>query len=335
MLLIGGLVAVADRGGDSGTPANRGGGDGSNDSMSSDEMFADSNLLGPIVELERLSVGGETAVREAALSDSTGEGPSLCDRVVTTRMESGGCSSREPGADKPTVAFDWLTGALGEGTTGVLGGVDDRVLKVQIWMDNGDMTLATLKPSGWEGTQLFALTVPADGPRPQRLVAYGRDGNVLQAVDLASYFGDAFRRAEPDCGGRTDAATLTHLLGPDGSTESASVRFGYMSASVHVVTGGLGLDSSTCLSLKPTAIAGATVAGSIAVVVVGPEVSELQVRSLDKDADVELLVPERTLWRMAVARDLSGHDLNRTEVIAYDAKGNELGREFVSQPSSP
>ncbi len=58
-------------------------------------------------------------------------------------------------------------------------------MKVQIWMDNGDMTLADLKPGTWEGTKLFALTVPADGPRPQRLVAYSdASGTVLQAVDL-------------------------------------------------------------------------------------------------------------------------------------------------------
>ena len=45
-------------------------------------------------------------------------------------------------------------------------------MKVQIWMDNGDMTLADLKPGTWEDTKLFGFTVPADGPTPQRLVAY-------------------------------------------------------------------------------------------------------------------------------------------------------------------
>ncbi len=335
VLLVGGLLAALNGRSDSGTPAN-GRDDGTSDSMSSDDMFAEENLLGPIVELETLQVGGDTAVHEAALTDTSGKGPSLCDRLVITRMESGGCGSREPSADKPEVAFDWLTGVHGDGTTGVLGGVDGRVLKVQVWLDNGDMTLANLKPSGWEGTKLFALTVPAEGPRPQRLVAYSdASGTVLQAVDMAAHFGDSYRRAEPDCGNREDAPTLTHLLGPNESTERATVRFGYATANVHVVTGGLGLDSSTCLTLKPGAIAGASVAGSIAVVVVAPEVSKVRVRSLDRDADVELLVPERTLWRMAVAHDLAGHDLNRTEVIAYDGKGNELGREFLNQPASP
>ncbi len=337
VLLIGGLVAVDNRGGDGGAPADGGDDRGSSDSMSSDDMFAEENLLGPIVMLETRQVGGETAVHEAALTDTSGDGPMLCDRVVESgSMVSGGCASREPAADDPTVAFDWLTGGLGDGTTGMVGGVDDRVLKVQIWLDDGDMTLASLKPSGWEGTKLFALTVPAHGPRPQRLVAYSdASGTVLQALDMAAFFGNSFRRSEPDCGNRADAPTLTHLLGPDDSTESATVRFGYATASVHVVTAGLGLDSTACLPLKPGAIAAASVAGSIAVVVVAPEVSKVRVRSLDRDADVELLVPDRTLWRVAVAQDLSGHDLNRTELIAYDGKGNELGRQFVDQPASP
>ena len=185
VLLIGGLLAIATGGRDSGTPAND---DGSSDSSSSDEFFADENLLGPVVEVERLKVDGESAVHEAALSDTSGKGPSLCDRVVTVSQSSGsgGCTSREPSADDTEVAFDWLSGTTGGGDIrGVLGGVDERVMKVQIWMDNGDMTLADLKPSGWEGTKLFGLTMQADGPRPQRLVAYSdASGTVLQAVDL-------------------------------------------------------------------------------------------------------------------------------------------------------
>ncbi len=91
-------VAIATGGRDGGTPAND---DGSSDSSSSDEFFADENLLGPVVEVERLKVDGESAVHEAALSDTSGKGPSLCDRVVTVSQSSGsgGCTSREPSAD--------------------------------------------------------------------------------------------------------------------------------------------------------------------------------------------------------------------------------------------
>ena len=50
VLLVGGLLAALNGRSDSGTPANNGRDDGTSDSMSSDEMFADENLLGPIVE---------------------------------------------------------------------------------------------------------------------------------------------------------------------------------------------------------------------------------------------------------------------------------------------
>ena len=64
--------------------------------MSSDDIFADENLLGPIVELETLQVGSDTAVHEGALTDTSGKGPSLCDRVVTTQMESAAAPAANP-----------------------------------------------------------------------------------------------------------------------------------------------------------------------------------------------------------------------------------------------
>ena len=75
----------------------------------------------------------------------------------------------------------------------MLAGVDSRVMKVQIWMDNGDMVPAILKPGTWEGTKLFAITVPSDGPRPQLLVAFAdATGTVLQSVDLGDRFGNGW-----------------------------------------------------------------------------------------------------------------------------------------------
>ena len=116
VLLIGGLLALVSGGSDSSTPANDG---GSNDSSSSDDVFADENLLGPVVEVETLTIDGETAVHEAVLSDTSGKGPSLCDRVTTLDQSSGGpAAARQPGTRTPTsesVAFDWLSGTSGSG----------------------------------------------------------------------------------------------------------------------------------------------------------------------------------------------------------------------------
>ena len=137
------------------------------------DPFGDSVVLGPPVDVETGTINGVETTHQAVLSDQTGKGPSLCDRYVTANNEVGSCTSREPDADKAAVAFDWLTGTSGSGgIRGVLAGVDSRVMKVQIWMDNGDMVPAILKPGTWEGTKLFAITVPADGPRPQLLVAF-------------------------------------------------------------------------------------------------------------------------------------------------------------------
>jgi hypothetical protein len=179
VVAVGALVLGGGNGGKRTLPGGSGGGD----------PFGDSVVLGPPVDVETVTIDGVETTHQAVLSDQTGKGPNLCDRYLSGTGANGGCSSREANADNPDVAFDWLTATTGGGDIrGVLAGVDSRVSQVRIWMSNGDQTLARLKPAGWEGTQIFGLTVPADGPRPQRLVAYGRPG-VLQTVDLASLGG--------------------------------------------------------------------------------------------------------------------------------------------------
>ena len=165
VLLIGGLLALVTGGRDSGTPANDD--DGSSDSSSSDEFFADENLLGPIVEVERLTIDGKRRRARGGAVGHVGQGPEPVrpgdDRGRVQRWRR----LHEPGR-APTTSRSRSTGcrAPRAAATSVacLAGVDERVMKVQIWMDNGDMTLADLKPGTWEGTKLFALTVPADGP---------------------------------------------------------------------------------------------------------------------------------------------------------------------------
>jgi hypothetical protein len=329
LLLVGGLLAVATNGRDSGTPAN---GDGTSDSSSSEEVFADANLLGPIVEVERLTVGKEPAVHEAALSDTSGKGPSLCDRVVAVSSESGGCTSREPNADKAAVAFDWLTGTMGSGNIrGVLAGVDKRVMKVQIWMDNGDMTLADLKPAGWEGTQLFALTVPADGPRPQRLVAYSdASGTVLQAVDLTAAFGDEWLLPRQFCEG-TEKARWP--IPGSGGPEDVAVSFGPTDA---LVSGSAGTTPACVEPLSAKAIAGWTRFGDLVVAVLAPETGLVGIRVGPRTvAELKPSGTEDSLWRVAVFRDISANDLVNAELIAFDVNGSELDREFLNQPASP
>jgi hypothetical protein len=333
VLLVGGLVAIANRGGDGATPA-KGGGGGSSDSSSTDDVFADPNLLGPIAEVERLQVDGEPSVHEAALSDTSGKGPSLCDRFVAASSGGGGCTSRDELADEPAVAFDWLTGTTGGGDIrGVLAGVDSRVMKVQIWMDNGDMTLANLKPTGWEDTKMFALTVPADGPRPQRLVAYSdASGTVLQAADLPSRFGADWLRPASACAG--DA--IVSLPASGATLPDADVDIGAMDAriNVHPV---LGSDVEKCVEqLRSTGLAGWYQANSLVALVLAPEVAHVLLFDGSHEAAAADITPQAltgTPWRVAtvVVDSLT----EQTSVVAFDSGGTELDRQFLNQPASP
>jgi hypothetical protein len=316
VVLVLGLVAATellDHGSREGLPASGSGGD----------PWAMKNYLGEPVVAETLTMGGQPVRHELVLTDTSGKGPSLCDRYVGSSSGSGGCTSRDPAADTKGVAFDWLTGSQGGGVHSVVGAVDDRVTKVLLWMSNGDVVPADLQPGGWEGTQVFALTVPDTGPTPQRVVAYSdASGTVLQAVDLVKALKPGWLPAEPTCGKRRDAPSVTHLLGPNGATESATAQLGYTTANIRIVTNGGSLDASQCVVLGSGSLASASVAGSIAMVIVGPEIADVRVRTDDGAGVVTLLTPARTLWQIAVVRLPSLGSFESAEVAALDATGH-------------
>ncbi|MBA2768516.1 MAG: hypothetical protein H0U35_05190 [Sporichthyaceae bacterium] len=317
--LVGGAATLSGRGPASGPPAGGG-----------DDPFSTQYLLGEPVELERVTIDGEPTVHEAALSDMTGQGPNLCDRFVSASSEAGGCTTRESTADDPKVAFDWLSGTEGGGDIrGVLAGVDSRAAAVRIWMSNGNATAARLHPGGWDGTRLFALTVPASGPRPQRLVATGRDGNVLQAVDLPARFGDQWLAPSSACAGNRVAERV-----PDGDVlPNAYIALGTSDARISIRAAA---DDTTnaCLELRPTAVAGAYVAGSLAVIVLAPEVERVEIT--DGGTVLRELVPTRVTgspW--ALVEDIDKRRSPDAEIVAYDRHGLELDREFMRQRPSP
>jgi hypothetical protein len=282
-----------------------------------DDPFGDSVVLGPPVGVETVTIDGVETAHEAVLSDQTGKGPSLCDRYVTANNEVGSRTSREPDADDPAVAFDWITGTSGSGDVrGVLAGADSRVMKVQIWMDNGDMVLAILKPGTWEGTKLFALTVLADGPRPQRLVAYSdASGTVLQALDLGDRFGDTWLRQPKNL-----------CSTPGGQISSAIPLQAVVSASqAHVVVETSdGQAHDACFPVRAE-IQGVDAGARTLVLVVAPEVADVAVGNRDS-AMLAMDPPQPipgSLWRIAVitlSRDLGSAD----SVTAFDRTGNKL-----------
>jgi hypothetical protein len=269
LLALVGAAALLDDGSRSAGPAG---------GSTNDDFWAPENYLGEPFTAENLTLGGRETRHELVLSDTTGKGPSLCDRYVDVANDAsaGGCTSRDQDADSGAVAFDWLTGNQGGGVHGVEGAVDDRVMKVQVWMDNGDQVLATLHPTGWEGTRGFALTVPDSGPTPQRLVAYSdATGTVLQSVDL----GDAFGSDWLPPGGRSCSGAATGTWPQPGSGGTGDVSVSLWSGSAQVSDIGQQGVGSSCLRLESGALAGTVGFDDHVIVVTGPEVVTVEWRS--------------------------------------------------------
>jgi hypothetical protein len=311
VVAVGALVLGGGNGGKRTLPGGSGGGD----------PFGDSVVLGPPVDVETVTVDGVETTHQAVLSDQTGKGPNLCDRYVSGTGANGGCSSRDPNADDPDVAFDWLTATTGGGDIrGVLAGVDSRVSQVRIWMSNGDQTLARLKPAGWEGAQIFGLTVPADGPRPQRLVAYGRPG-VLQTVDLASLLGAGWLPLDHVC----DRAPTTQLPEVQGLVAAGSID-------ARIFLQSTAPERDVCLPLRLPA-QGVRDGLHNVVLVIGPEVASVDLVRGDRTITSSYRPPTPmpdTLWRVAVVaanRELADTDV----VLARDDNGNVLRSLRVSQ----
>jgi len=199
---------------------------------------------------------------------------------------------------------------------------------VQVWMDNGDEMLAVLHPGGWEDTKVFALTVPDTGPTPQRLVAYSdATGTVLQSVDLGHAFGSGWLPP----GGRSCTGSATGVWPKPGSgrTGDWSVDLWSGSASVTLRTPGGG--SSTCLDLGPGALAGSLALADHLVVVAGPGVVTVELRSPSGTTVTgssrkvsqaarspfqvaDLPVPPDAVDYQLVALDVSGEVVDRTDL---------------------
>lgn len=307
------------------------------------DPFTPEYLLGAPVEAETLTLDGRPTVHTIALSDMTGGGPRLCGRYAPAGTNGSGgadsissstCNAREPDADDDSVAVDWLVGNQGGGgIRGVTAAVDERVAKVRIWMDNGDMLLATLYPTGWDNTRMFALTTqPPDAPTAQRLVAYGRDGNVLQAVDLLTPFGTSWLPQRSAC----DGDRVADLV-PNGDVlPNAYVALGTVDASISVRTA-VDDGGNACLErLTPDSLAGWYPGGlGLVATVVAPEVARVRLVVGEKVVDeVKASSVSGSPWRVAILKAADVDQLDRAELIALDTQSLELDRQPAGQLGS-
>ena len=297
---------------------------------SDSDPFAADVRDGKPVLLEKLPIDGTETRHEAVFSQVDGKGLSLCDRYVSSGGSAGGCTPRELGADKTSVAFDWLSGTEGSGSIrGVLGGVDGRVVTVNIWMDNGDRVLADLKPNGPAGTTLFAFTVPASGPRPQRLVAYGASSGrtVLQSVDLGTDFGPQWLRPVSAC---ANAGGIGQW--PQAGATGVTVSWGSGDALITTDTA-----LPVCVEpLRPTALVGWSSIGTHLVVLTAPETALVQLVVQGKVVDEAMASPSKgSSLRAAVFTGVTRKTMAAGELVAVDATTTALDRAYVREPASP
>ena len=328
VLIVGGLLLFVGSEPDSGPPASGGSGE---------DPWDVGNLLGPSVVAERLTVDGQELDHEIVLTDTDGNGPMLCDRLVAENFASGSCAAREPGADDPKVAFDWVTGSEGDGDLrGVLAGVDGRAAFVDVWMSDGTRVPAELHPTGWDDTQMFAYTVPSDGPRPQRLVASGRDGNVLQAVDLPTVFGPTWLAPRSACAGDALAETS-----PDPELlPTTVVALGNDDARISELPGSP-VSTKICLRDLGASALGAWQPTDVAIIaLVSPEVSAMRLVLPGAASDREIatarpMALNGALWRVATLPLENAQQKYQVEIVALDAGGNVLDETFARQPRTP
>lgn len=322
-LLIGTVAVFADRGPDAGPPAHQG----------SDDPFATENLLGPVVELETVTINGERAVHEAVLSDSNGTGPSLCDQYLATSSAAGGCTSREPNADDDAIAFDWLSGSGGSGDQhGIVAGVDSRVSTVRVWLDDGEERVLSLEPGTWQDSLLTGLTLPAHEAVPQRLVAYGHNNEVLQAVDLPDRFGDGWLIERSACAGDRIAESV-----PAGDVlPNAYLALGTDDARISIR---LAQDDNAeaCVErLRAAALSGWYPGGTLVAVVTAPEVTTVRLivaGASGSDRVLDEVTPkavEGSPWRVAMLRADRQRLVDDAELVALDQTGASLDRAFVN-----
>lgn len=291
--------------------------------------------VGRTVTLERLTLGGKPATHRAFFTRDGVKGLSLCDQYVQDGGTAGGCTSRDPSADEDSVAFDFLTGSSGgsgssDTLTGLMAGVDDRVDHVDVWTTDGSLVTPKLVRMS-DDVRAFSVTVTGSDSRPQRIVAYASDNRVLQAIELASKFGDAWI---PDARGCPDP----HLTGGEWPTPGSgglgdiSVLWGTSAA---IVSGTSGLPP-TCVPLDNSPIAGTVfIRKDTLVVLVAPEVVVVRLTNTSGTvSDRKVATSAGSPYGVAEFAELSPADTRAAGILAVDVTGQALDKE-PSTPVSP
>jgi hypothetical protein len=260
------------------------------------------------VEALRLKIGtGYAAVDVAAYGGSSSAPARVCS-MSTGEGKRGDffadapiCSGREPRADDPAVAIDYLTAGPPHPNpntwVSVAGAVDSRVTSVQVWNANGNTGSLPVTRLGSSNLSAFGYVMTGPDHRPQRLVAFGADGRVLQSIDLAQRLGSGWLTLGSGCGELSTATELPSI----GTSVAAEPGFAKIDVHWNAATA-----RTVCLPLTETG-QGVKVDDGDAVLVVAPEVANVLPRGAGSHtiATQPAGIPD-TIWQTVTVHRLGG-----------------------------
>lgn len=295
--------------------------------------------LANAVEVTRRELAGSTA--SVRLSVKRQERSAFDEVCVERRVAKAGdywCVQGSAFSYDPEVAVDYLSYGPDQDLPTLAGAVDARVTALRAWLADGNAVDLDLVDLGSEGLRGFAYLTEEGAALPQRLVAMGRGGNVLQAIDLLRRFGEGWSRPPYACAGDRVAEFV-----PNGDVfPNAYVALGTADARISARLSRSDSAEACLERLRARALGGWFAAGSLVVVVVAPEVETVRLidaqRGSRADRVLDEVAPTRLAgspWQVATFTDLSAADAATAELLALDQTGLFLDRAPVRQPSSP
>jgi len=295
--------------------------------------------LANAVEVTRLELAGGTA--SVRLSVTQQERSPFDEVCVERRLAKAGdywCLQGSAFSYDPEVAIDYVSFGPDQDLPTLAGAVDARVTALQAWLADGIAVDLDLVDLGSDGLRGFALLTEEGAALPQRLVARGRAGNVLQAIDLLRRFGEGWSQPPYACAGDRVAEYV-----PNGDVfPNAYVALGTADARISARLSRSDSAEACLERLRARALGGWFAAGSLVVVVVAPEVETVRLidarRGSRADRVLDEVAPTRVAgspWQVATFGDLSAADAATAELLALDQTGRFLDRAPVRQPSAP
>ncbi len=304
---------------------------------------------------ERSLPSGRVASLYVSLSysdDGPQAAPRMCDETSIATVDnrtgeaSRGCGSPERGADSTAVAIDYLNASDWAGGRSLSGGVDERVSSLTVYYSGAGGARTLQLHDLADAVRGFGVLDPDDNDvKPQRLVARGDQGEVLQAIDLVDRFGDDWLPQHDAC---------TDDLLPDGHVAVYPSRDKAKTADVAVWLGTTNARVSIrysfddvveiCIErLKPGAIAGAyggaavavsassAVQPGVVVPVLAPEVASVTVEDQGRTRRWATSAVEGSPWQVVIAPIDASDRAAEVTVTAFDEAGNELQRATVEE----